>query len=306
MLDKTDRHFRYLARIMTQHALLYTEMITTGAILNGDTDYQLRFNEEEHPVALQLGGSDPEEMSQCAEIAQRYHYDEININVGCPSDRVQNGSFGACLMAAPECVADCVKAMRKATDLPVTVKHRLGIDNQDSYAELTRFVSTVAAAGCQTFIVHARKAWLQGLSPKENREVPPLNYDFVYQLKQEFPELEIIINGGIRTLEECETHLHYVDGVMLGREAYSNAYLLSQVDQRFYNSHTASLSRKDVLQRLYPYIEQQLQQGLKMHHITQHILGLFQGMHGARQWRRSLSANQELTLEKFSELILEL
>jgi len=303
MLDKTDRHYRYFARIMTKHALLYTEMVTTGAILKGDADHHLRYNNEEHPIALQLGGSDPSDMRQCAEIAARYGYDEVNINVGCPSDRVQSGMFGACLMAEPDRIADCVDQMASHTNIPVTVKTRIGIDDNDSYEALCDFVQTVSSAGCQTFIIHARKAWLQGLSPKENREIPPLKYDVVYQLKKDFPQLEIIINGGVKTLDEAEQHLQRVDGVMVGREAYSNAYLLADVDQRFYGVSGEPASRKTILTNLMPYIESEVNQGTAIKHITRHILGLFQGMPGARQWRRHLSGNQSLTIEKLQEMI---
>lgn len=302
MLDKTDRHFRFIARQLTQHALLYTEMITTGAILKGDTLYQLRYHPSEHPVALQLGGSHPGELRECAAIARDYGYDEINLNVGCPSDRVQNGLFGACLMAEPERVAECIGHMRHDSTLPVTVKHRIGIDDRDSYEELCHFIETVSSAGCHSFIIHARKAWLQGLSPKENREVPPLDHARVYQLKQDFPDLEIIINGGIKTHNECKTHLERVDGVMLGRAAYDNLYLLGRVDQAYYGKATTAISRKKCLEHIFPYIEEEMKSGTRLHHITRHCLGLFQGMHGARQWRRTFSNNQ-LTLPELQQLI---
>ena len=229
MLDWTDRHCRYFLRLISRHTLLYTEMVTTGAIIFGKGDY-LGFNNEEHPVAVQLGGSNPDDMARCAEKAQAYGYDEVNINVGCPSDRVKNGSFGACLMAQPEVVADCVSAMQKAVDIPVTVKCRIGIDDMDEYEDFSRFIDVVANAGCDTFIVHARKAWLQGLSPKENRDIPPLNYPRVYQLKQAHPELTIDINGGITTLAQTDEHLQHVDGVMIGREVYANPYILADAD----------------------------------------------------------------------------
>jgi tRNA-dihydrouridine synthase A len=303
MLDKTDRHYRYFARLLTRHALLYTEMITTGAILKGDIDYHLKYNVAEHPLALQLGGSDPGEMTQCTEIAADYGYDEVNINVGCPSDRVQSGMFGACLMAEPERIADCVNQMTIKGKLPVTIKTRIGIDDNDSYEALCRFIQTTAAAGCQTFVIHARKAWLKGLSPKENREIPPLKYDVVYQLKKDFPHLEIIINGGIKTLDEAEQHLQRVDGVMIGREAYSNPYLLVDVDRRFYSDSGMNKSRKTILENLIPYLETEIANGTHIKHITRHILGLFQGIPGARQWRRQLSDNQSLSIETLKEMI---
>jgi len=303
MLDKTDRHYRYFARLLTRHALLYSEMITTGAILKGDTHYHLQYSPQEHPLALQLGGSDPDEMSQCAVIANDYGYDEVNINVGCPSDRVQSGLFGACLMAEPDRIAECVSAMSARVDIPVTVKTRIGIDHDDSYEALTRFIDTVSTAGCQTFIIHARKAWLSGLSPKENREIPPLRYNVVYQLKRNFPQLEIIINGGIKTLTEAREHLQQVDGVMIGREAYSNPYLLKDVDQQFYGSTEITVDRRTVLTNLLPYLEAEIATGTKMKHITRHIMGLFQGIPGARKWRQQLSDNRSLSVDDLREMI---
>lgn len=289
MLDWTDRHERYFLRLLSRHALLYTEMITTGALIYGDRQRYLAFNQEEHPVALQLGGSDPQEMATCAQMVEDAGYDEVNINVGCPSDRVQRGRFGACLMADPNLIAECVAAMRERVTIPVTVKNRIGIDEQDDYAHLQQFITTVAAAGCETFIIHARKAWLQGLSPKENRDVPPLCYDIVYQLKRDFPELTIIINGGIKDLNACDEHLQHVDGVMLGREIYHNPYLLAQVDQRFYQDSHAILSRKAILTAFCDYMESQMAQGVYLKHMSRHILGLFQGVAGAKAWRRLLS-----------------
>jgi len=303
MLDKTDRHYRYFARLLTRHALLYTEMITTGAILKGDTHYHLKYSPQEHPLALQLGGSDPDEMTQCASIASDYGYDEVNINVGCPSDRVQSGLFGACLMAEPDRIAECVSAMTARVDIPVTVKTRIGIDDNDSYEALTHFIRTVAEAGCHTFIIHARKAWLSGLSPKENREIPPLRYDVVYQIKKDFPQLEIIINGGIRTLADAAGHLRQVDGVMMGREAYSNPWLLKDVDQQFYGSPEVAVDRGTVLSNLLPYLESEIAAGTKIKHITRHILGLFQGMPGARKWRRQLSDSQSLSVDSLKGMI---
>lgn len=291
MLDWTDRHYRYFARLICPQALLYTEMVTSGAILFGDQDRHLKFDEAEHPVALQLGGSDPADMARCAVIAQEYGYDEININVGCPSDRVQNGSFGACLMATPEVVATVFRTMQAETDIPVTVKHRIGIDDQDSYHDLENFVTQVADAGCKTFIVHARKAWLQGLSPKENRDIPPLDYERVYQLKREHPDLIISINGGIKTYEEIGTHLEHVDGVMIGREAYQNPYMMTEASARLFNDPQPPRSRVEVVHEMIPYIERHLANGGSLNHITRHMLGLFHGQPRARQWRRILSEN---------------
>jgi len=291
MLDWTDTHCRYFYRLLSRHALLYTEMVTTGAILHGSRDRHLRFNAEEHPLALQLGGSDPLDLAVCCKIAEEYGYDEVNLNVGCPSDRVQNGSFGACLMAEPQLVADCVAAMRQAVNIPITIKSRIGIDDKDSYEELTHFMATVAEAGCETFIVHARKAWLSGLSPKENREIPPLRYDVVFQLKQDFPELQIVINGGITTLDASQELLEKVDGVMLGREVYHNPYVLSSVDSRLYDDDYPAKSRQEVVLALIPYVQRQLRQGVRLNSISRHILGLFHGEKGARAWRRHISEN---------------
>jgi tRNA-dihydrouridine synthase A len=291
MLDWTDRHCRYFHRLLSQHSLLYTEMVTTGAILNGNKERHLRFNSAEHPLALQLGGSDPAELAECAKIGEDFGYDEINLNVGCPSDRVQNGRFGACLMAQPELVADCVAAMRQAVGVPVTVKSRIGIDDLDSYEALTRFIGLSAAAGCETFIVHARKAWLSGLSPKQNRDIPPLRYDVVKQLKRDFPHLTIVINGGINTLDSAQELLQDLDGVMLGREVYHNPYLMAQVDQLLFNADRPVLTRQEIILALLPYIEQQLSAGERLHSISRHLLGLFHGVDGARYWRRHLSEN---------------
>ena len=291
MLDWTDRHCRYFHRLLTKQALLYTEMVTTGALLNGDVERHLRFNAFEQPVALQLGGSEPKEMAECARLAEDYGYAEVNINVGCPSERVQKGAFGACLMAEPHLIADCVAAMQAAVNMPVTVKNRIGIDEQQERDSLFNFVETVAQAGCQTFIVHARKAWLKGLSPQENREIPPLNYALVYELKQAFPQLEIIINGGITTLEQCQHHLQWVDGVMVGREAYHNPWLLAQVDSQLYATPDSFNQRKAVIDAFIPYVEQQLSQGVTLAPMSKPILGLFQGIAGARYWRRYISEN---------------
>jgi len=289
MMDWTDRHDRYFLRLISRHAVLYTEMVTTGALIHGDRERFLAFNKAEHPVALQLGGADPKEMAQCAKFAEDAGYDEVNINVGCPSDRVQKGQIGACLMATPEVVAECVSEMLAVTTIPVTVKNRIGIDEQDSYTDLENFISLVAAAGCKTFIVHARKAWLQGLSPKENREIPQLDYERVYRLKREHPELEIIINGGIKTLDETEQHLQHVDGVMMGREAYQNPYVLAEVDRQIYADNSEAADRQAIIAAMYPYIEKQLQQDTYLKHIARHLLGLFHGQPGARGWRRTIS-----------------
>lgn len=289
MMDWTDRHCRFFHRLLTRRALLYTEMITAEAVIHGDRQKLLGFSPEEHPVALQLGGSDPQRLATAARIGADLGYDEINLNVGCPSDRVQEGRFGACLMAEPDLVAACVAAMRQACDVPVTVKCRIGIDDQDSEADLERFVSAVAAAGCTTFIVHARKAWLQGLSPKENRAVPPLDYGRVYRLKAAHPGLTIVINGGIRSLDEAEQHLQRVDGVMLGRAAYQTPYLLAEVDRRFFGSSEALVSRREAIERLIPYIERHLAGGGRLNNITKHVLGLYHGEPGARMFRRLLS-----------------
>jgi len=288
MLDWTDSHCRYFLRLISQHALLYTEMVTTGAILNGRGDY-LAYNEEEHPLALQLGGSEPQELAQCARRAVERGYDEINLNVGCPSDRVQNGRFGACLMASPALVADCVAAMRAEVSIPVTVKSRIGIDELDSYEFLCSFIEQVSAAGCDTFILHARKAWLSGLSPKENREIPPLDYQRVYRVKEDYPHLTIAINGGIQSMSDVATHLAHVDGVMVGREAYQNPYMLADVDRLVFGDTTTVPSRHQIVHNMIPYIERQLAHGNQLAHVTRHMLGLFQGMVGARAWRRHLS-----------------
>lgn len=288
-MDWTDRHCRYFWRLLSKRARLYTEMVTTGALLHGDVERHLGFNESEHPLALQLGGSEPRALAECAALAQSWGYDEVNLNCGCPSDRVQNGRFGACLMAEPELVRDCVSEMRGRTSIPITVKHRIGIDQQESYTELQHFVGTVAEGGCEVFIVHARKAWLQGLSPKQNREVPPLNYPWVYRLKQDFPMLTIVINGGIESLQECQPHLDAVDGVMLGRAAYQNPWLLSQVDSRLFGDQNPAATRKQVIESLIPYIDELLAQGGRLNWVTRHLLGIFQGEFGGRQFRRLLS-----------------
>jgi tRNA-dihydrouridine synthase A len=288
---------------MSEHTVLYTEMVTTGAILHGKGDY-LSYNNAEHPLVLQLGGSDIKAMTECAKIAEQHGYDEININVGCPSDRVQNGRFGACLMAEPNLVADCVNEMQTATKVPVTVKSRIGIDDLDSYVFLHTFIEQVAQAGCQHFIIHARKAWLTGLSPKQNRDIPPLDYARVYQIKQDFPALEISINGGIKTLAEAHNHLQHIDGVMIGREIYNNPYMLAEADQQIYGVEKGVISRQEVINLMADYVDayvsSTLQQGNAQHkprawHVLRHMLGLCNGLAGARQYRRFLSesARQE-------------
>ncbi len=289
MLDWTDRHYRLFARKISRHTLLYSEMVTTGAILHGDQERHLGFSAEEHPIALQLGGSDPNELAQCARIGQRWGYDEINLNVGCPSDKVQSGMFGACLMKSPKIVGDCLAAMIDATDLPVTIKHRIGVDDQDSYQQLVDFVGSLAERGCEVFIVHARKAWLKGLSPKENREVPPLNYPWVYRLKAELPALTIVINGGIDNLAQSREHLGSVDGVMLGRSIYHNPWLLAEVDRELFGENAATLYRENVIEQLLPYVERELAAGTRLNQISRHLLGLYQQVPGARRYRRLLS-----------------
>ncbi|MCV6613784.1 MAG: tRNA dihydrouridine(20/20a) synthase DusA [Cellvibrionaceae bacterium] len=292
MMDWSDRHCRYLWRLISRHAVVYSEMVTTGALLNNkQLERYLGFNQAEHPIALQLGGSDPAALGACAKLAEDWGYDEVNLNCGCPSDRVQEGKIGAILMAEPQLVADCIKAMQDSCDIDVTIKHRIGIDDMEDYADMCRFVEAVAATGCNTFIVHARKAWLQGLSPKQNREVPPLRYPLVHQLKQDYPELEIIINGGLKSLDDCEQQLQQVDGVMIGREAYSNPYLLAEVDKRLYNDKHPIASRCEIFKQYMAYTEMQLAQGQRLHYMSRHVLGLFQGQAGARAFRRHISEN---------------
>lgn len=288
MMDWTDRHCRYFMRLLSPGALLYTEMVTAAAIVHGDADRFLRFNEEEHPVALQLGGSDPDWMARATALAAQYAYDEININVGCPSDRVQSGQFGACLMARPGTVAECFAAMQRETDVPVTVKSRIGIDDQDGYEFLLAFVEPLVEAGCRKFIVHARTAILEGLSPKENRSVPPLNYERVYQLKRDFAELKIVVNGGLMTTGDVDRVLEHVDGAMIGRQAYHQPYFLAELEQHFNPDWQAPL-RADVVERMLPYIDRELGQGVALNSIARHMLGLFAAQPGARAWRRYIS-----------------
>jgi tRNA-dihydrouridine synthase A len=290
MMDWTDRHCRVFHRQLTRHALLYTEMVTADAVLHGRRAHLLGFSDVEHPLALQLGGSDPAKLAAAAEIGEEFGYDEINLNVGCPSDRVQEGRFGACLMAEPALVAACVAAMRARVGVPVTVKCRIGIDDQDSEADFAAFIDRVAGdGGCRTFVVHARKAWLSGLSPKENREIPPLDYDRVYRLKSARPDLEIVVNGGIGSLDEAERHLAHVDGVMLGRAAYHTPYVLAEVDRRFYGDDRSAPTRAEALRAMLPYVEAHLASGGRLNNITRHILGLYHGRPRARLFRRLLS-----------------
>jgi tRNA-dihydrouridine synthase A len=289
MMDWTDRHCRFFLRLISRRVLLYTEMIPTGAIVHGERARFLAFDPAERPLALQLGGAEPAELAACAEAAAEAGFDEVNLNVGCPSDRVQNARFGACLMAEPGLVGRCVAAMAGASGLPATVKTRTGIDARDSYADLRGFVETVAAAGCRSFTIHARKAWLEGLSPKQNRELPPLDYDRVYRLKQDLPELEIVVNGGIRSLDQAEAHLARVDGVMIGRAAYQNPWILAEADQRVFGDERQQPEREAIVRALLPYAARQGAQGVPVKAVTRHILGLFNGLPGARAWRRHLS-----------------
>jgi len=291
MMDWTDRHCRMFHRQMSRHALLYTEMVTADAVIHGDQDRLLGFHDDEHPIALQLGGSDPDKLAAATKVALGFNYDEVNLNVGCPSDRVQSGSFGACLMAEPELVADCIRAMQDAAGaVPVTVKCRIGIDDQDEEQALRNFVAIVSERGGATsFTVHARKAWLKGLSPKENREVPPLNYPLVYKLKQERPDLEVIINGGVPDLAACDEHLSHVDGVMLGRAAYQTPWVLADVDRRLFGSDNPVQTPHQAIRQYLPYVELRLSEGVPLKSMTRHMMGLFAGAKGARAWRRTLS-----------------
>ena len=289
MMDWTDRHDRVFLRLFTTRALLYTEMVTSAALEHGDANYLLKHHASEHPVALQLGGSNPKELAKAAELGEQACFDEINLNVGCPSDRVQSGKFGASLMADPQIVSNCVSAIKQSTRLPVTVKCRIGVDDKDTHADLVNFINVVATGGCELFVIHARKAYLQGLSPKENREIPPLNYERVFAVKQEFPELNFIINGGITSINEALSLLEKMDGVMIGREAYNNPYFLREVDNRIFGDLTSEKSRTDYLYQYLPYIESQLTDGASLHHMTRHLLGLFKGQKGGKLYRRHLS-----------------
>jgi tRNA-dihydrouridine synthase A len=289
MMDRTDRHCRYFLRLISHSALLYTEMVTAGAVLRGDRKRLLAYHTAEHPLALQIGGSEPNALADCARIAEDLGFDEVNLNVGCPSERVQSGRFGACLMAEPDLVADCVAAMQAAVRIAVSVKSRIAIDDQEEWPALERFVRTVAGAGCTRFIVHARKAWLQGLSPRENREVPPLRYELVYRLKERFPRLDVTLNGGVRTLDAAGEHLRRVDGVMLGREAYGNPYVLAHVDRRFFADATPPRGRHEVVEAMLPYIADEVGKGTPLCAVVRPMTGLFQGVPGAKAWRRCLS-----------------
>ena len=300
MMDWTTKDYRFFARLFNPNVVLYTEMVTTGAIIYGGANRHLDFNKEEHPIVLQLGGSNPQELATCTKMAEDWGYNEVNLNVGCPSDRVQNNKIGACLMAEPDLVAECIHSMQKAVSIPVTVKHRIGIDDMQSYEEMLHFVDTVAATGCTHFIVHARIAILQGLSPKENREVPPLRYEDVYRLKQERPHLTIEINGGIKTFEETQQHLQHVDGVMIGREAYHNPYLLAEIGQLW---NLEAPNRFDIMQQMIPYIYQRVAEGAPLSIITRHILGLFQNLPGARKWRQALSGGNAKTIADIENAI---
>lgn len=300
MMDWTTKDYRFFARLFNPNVVLYTEMVTTGAIIYGGANRHLDFNQKEHPIVLQLGGSNPQDLATCTKMAEDWGYNEVNLNVGCPSDRVQNNKIGACLMAEPNLVAECIHSMQKAVSIPVTVKHRIGIDDMQSYEEMLHFVDTVAATGCTHFIVHARIAILQGLSPKENRDVPPLRYDDVYRLKQERPHLTIEINGGIKTFDETQQHLQHVDGVMIGREAYHNPYLLAEMGQ-LWNLETPD--RFEIMQQMMPYIHQRVAEGAPLSIITRHILGLFQNLPGARKWRQALSGGNAKTIADIENAI---
>ncbi|ENW95029.1 tRNA dihydrouridine(20/20a) synthase DusA [Acinetobacter dispersus] len=300
MMDWTTKDYRFFARLFNPNVVLYTEMVTTGAIIYGGANRHLDFNQQEHPIVLQLGGSNPQELATCTKMAEDWGYNEVNLNVGCPSDRVQNNKIGACLMAEPNLVAECIHSMQKAVSIPVTVKHRIGIDDMQSYEEMLHFVDTIAATGCTHFIVHARIAILQGLSPKENRDVPPLRYDDVYRLKQERPHLTIEINGGIKTFDETQQHLQHVDGVMIGREAYHNPYLLAEMGQ-LWNLETPD--RFEIMQQMMPYIHQRVAEGAPLSIITRHILGLFQNLPGARKWRQALSGGNAKTIADIENAI---
>jgi tRNA-dihydrouridine synthase A len=289
MIDWTQRHCRYFHRLLTRHTRLYTEMVTTGALLRGDRSRHLDFSPQEHPLALQIGGSEPAELARCAKLAEQWGYDEVNLNCGCPSERVQRGAFGACLMAEPALVAQCVKAMRDAVTLPVTVKHRIGIDQTESYAFVRDFVGALVQAGCEVFIVHARNAWLQGLSPKENRDVPPLRYEMVYQLKRDFPAQTIVLNGGLSGDDRIAEHLQWVDGVMLGREAYQNPWAMVRWDERFFGARPSKLDREQVEAAMVDYMQRVAAQGVSWPHVARHMLGLRNGLSGARKWRQAWS-----------------
>ena len=294
MMDRTDRHCRYFHRLITKRSLLYTEMLHANAILNGDVNKLLEYKTDEHPLAIQLGGSDPELLAEASVISEEFGFKEINLNIGCPSSKVQKGKFGAILMKEPEIVSKCVYAMKKSVDIPITVKCRIGVDDMDEDTYLDKFIREISFSGCETFIIHARKAWLNGLSPKDNREIPPLNYQRVYKLKDTFPELNIVINGGIKTIKDSMQHLEFVDGVMLGREAYDNPLVLAEVDQVLFEEKNNPLSRSEILSKLMPYLQSEYNNGTKISHITKHLMGMFKGIQGAKEIRKFLvSLNQD-------------
>lgn len=307
MMDRTDRHCRYFHRLLTKRSFLYTEMLHANAVLKGDTEKLLNHHTDEHPLVLQLGGSDPSALAEASSISEKFGYSEVNLNVGCPSSKVQKGRFGAILMKEPKLVAKCISQMKEATTLPVTVKCRIGVDDMDQNIHLDNFINEVSSAGCNTFIIHARKAWLKGLSPKDNREIPPLNYERVYELKNTFPDLKFIINGGIKSLHESSIHLQHVDGVMIGREAYENPLLLAEVDSVIFSDKKVSKSRSDILKSLIPYIGDELERGTKISHITRHLMGLFRGFNGAKNMRKYLiSLNHAMNpIENFEFLLKE-
>ena len=308
MMDRTDRHCRYFHRLLTKRSFLYTEMLHSNAILNGDVNKLLEFKTEEHPLAIQLGGSDPSSLAEASVISEEFGFREINLNIGCPSSKVQKGRFGAVLMREPELVSKCIYAMKKSVSIPVTVKCRIGVDDMDEDAYLDKFIKEVSFSGCETFIIHARKAWLSGLSPKDNREIPPLNYQRVYKLKETFPELNIIINGGIKTIKESIEHLNYVDGVMLGREAYDNPFILTEVDSEIFSDAMHPIRRTDILYKLLPYIQSEIDKGTKISHITKHLMGLFKGFDGAKNIRKYLVSlsNEVQPVDNYENFLSEI
>lgn len=305
MMDKTDRHCRYFHRLMSNKAFLYTEMLHSNAVIRGNKERLLKYNPKEHPLAIQLGGCDPVQLGEASAISEEFGYTEVNLNVGCPSSKVQKGKFGAVLMKEPKLVASCINQMKKSTNIPVTVKCRIGIDNMNTDKHLDHFVEEVSFAGCDTFIIHARKAWLNGLSPKDNREIPPLDYQRVYKLKDSFPNINFVINGGINSIDESIKHLQYVDGVMIGRKAYDNPLLLTEVDSRIFYDEKTDISRSDILKKLFPYLKEEVEQGTKISHITRHLMGLFRGFNGAKNLRKLLmSVNDQINpLENFESLL---
>ena len=308
MMDRTDRHCRYFHRLLTKRSFLYTEMLHSNAILNGDVNKLLEFRAEEHPLAIQLGGSDPSSLAEASVISEEFGFEEINLNIGCPSSKVQKGRFGAVLMREPELVSKCIYAMKKSVSIPVTVKCRIGVDDMDEDAYLDKFIKELSFSGCETFIIHARKAWLSGLSPKDNREIPPLNYQRVYKLKETFPELNIIINGGIKTIKESIEHLNYVDGVMLGREAYDNPFILTEVDSEIFSDAMHPIQRTDILYKLLPYIQSEIDKGTKISHITKHLMGLFKGFDGAKNIRKYLVSlsNEVQPVDNYENFLSEI